>query len=89
MAGRRPYQKINLHPARTSTVAKMIEMVRTGKRRLPKYEPSVPAMTAAMARIQANWGTGLPLEMNPTSPATEFTKINNAETAAAPRIVAH
>ena len=66
----------------------MIEMVRTGKRRLPKYEPSVPAITAATARIQANCGTGLPLEINPTRPAIELTRINNAETAAAPRMVA-
>ncbi len=58
-------------------------MVRTGKRRLPRYEPIVSAMTARTARIQAKPGTVRPLEMNPVSPAIEFTRMNNADTAAA------
>src|SRR5205809_446697 len=82
------YQKISLQPASTRTVARMIEIVRTGNRRLPRCEPTVPAITAATARIQANFGIGLPLETSPISPAMEFTRMNNAETAAAPRIEA-
>jgi hypothetical protein len=78
--------KINLHPARTRTVARIMEIVRTGKRRLPKCEPSVPAITAATARIHAKFGTGRPLETYPTRPATELTRMNKAETAAARRI---
>ena len=82
------YVKISLQPASTSTVARMIEIVRTGNRRLPRKEPSAPAITAATARIQANFGIGRPLETNPARPAIEFTRMNNAETAAAPRIEA-
>ena len=39
--------KISLAPAITSTVASMSEMVRTGKRRLPRREPRTPPITAA------------------------------------------
>ena len=85
---RSAYVKISLQPASRSTVARMIEIVRTGNRRLPRNEPSVPAITAATARIQANCGIGRPLEINPARPAIEFTRMNNADTAAAPRIEA-
>ena len=78
--------KISLHPARTRTIARIIEIMRTGKCRLPNCEPRVPAITAATARIQAKFGTARPLEMYPTKPAIELTRMNKAETAAALRI---
>ncbi len=48
--------KINFIPAIRRTVAKKSDIIRTGKRLLPKCEPTAPPMIAAAARTRPSEG---------------------------------
>ena len=48
--------KINLIPAITRTVARQSEIRRTAKRLLPKWEPMMPPIIAAAARMSPSEG---------------------------------
>ena len=48
--------KINLIPAMISTVARQSEIPRTAKRLLPRWEPMMPPIIAAAARMNPSEG---------------------------------
>ena len=64
-------------------IASRIEIVRAGKRRLPKWEPIVPPMIAGIASAIPSVGIEWTATKYPNNPPIEFTKMNKAETAAA------
>ena len=49
---------------------------------LPKYPPRIPPIKTTAIKDTEDIGTIPPFDKNPKSPEIEFTKINNAETAA-------
>src|SRR5690348_924431 len=63
-------------------------MPRTGRRRLPRYDPIAPPTIAGTARYIPSVGRKCCAEKYPTNPPIEFTKIKSADIAAACLIAA-
>ena len=72
----------NLKTAISKTKARIFRSMGIFIFLLPKYPPSIPPTKTTAIKDTEDPGKVPPFDTNPKSPEIEFTKINNAETAA-------